>query len=128
MENEFMKRGYLLPEGCKDLIDVWKFKFPPGRDVWKPQFLFQAPWPTAKPQHKSPTPGPTAPPSPIVGEIVFSQTMTVGELAKAVKQKPVVIIADLMGLGVFATMNQLVSFEMAARVARRFGYTLRKEV
>ena len=19
-----MKRGYLLPEGCKDLIDVWK--------------------------------------------------------------------------------------------------------
>lgn len=22
MENEFMKRGYLLPDGCKDLIDV----------------------------------------------------------------------------------------------------------
>lgn len=22
MENEYMKRGYLLPEGCKDLIDV----------------------------------------------------------------------------------------------------------
>jgi len=22
MENEFMKRGYLLPNGCKNLIDV----------------------------------------------------------------------------------------------------------
>jgi hypothetical protein len=22
MENEFMKRGYLLPEGCKDMVDV----------------------------------------------------------------------------------------------------------
>lgn len=28
MENEFMKRGYLLPEGCKDLMDVWMPKKP----------------------------------------------------------------------------------------------------
>jgi hypothetical protein len=28
MENEFMKRGYLLPYGCKDLIDVLKPKGP----------------------------------------------------------------------------------------------------
>ena len=28
MENEFMKRGYLLPDGCKDLIDVLKPKGP----------------------------------------------------------------------------------------------------
>src|SRR6266403_1313852 len=26
MEHDFMKRGYLLPEGCKDLIDVLKSK------------------------------------------------------------------------------------------------------
>jgi hypothetical protein len=26
MENEFMKRGYLLPDGCKDLMDVLKPK------------------------------------------------------------------------------------------------------
>ena len=26
MENEFLKRGYLLPDGCKDLIDVLKLK------------------------------------------------------------------------------------------------------
>jgi hypothetical protein len=28
MENEFMKRGYLLPDGCKDLMDVLKPKEP----------------------------------------------------------------------------------------------------
>jgi hypothetical protein len=28
MENEFMKRGYLLPEGCKDLADVLKLREP----------------------------------------------------------------------------------------------------
>jgi hypothetical protein len=59
MEHDFMKRGYLLPEGCKDLIDVlekskrasqhpilffdlWKqekpllFKFKPTKPLWKP--------------------------------------------------------------------------------------------
>jgi hypothetical protein len=25
-ENEFMKRGYLLPDGCKDLADAMKLK------------------------------------------------------------------------------------------------------
>jgi hypothetical protein len=41
MEHDFMKRGYLLPEGCKDLIDVLKkSKQPPQHpvlwfDLWK---------------------------------------------------------------------------------------------
>jgi hypothetical protein len=26
MDNEFMKRGYLLPDGCKDLMDAWYLK------------------------------------------------------------------------------------------------------
>ena len=26
MEPDFLERGYLLPEGCKDLIDTWKRK------------------------------------------------------------------------------------------------------
>jgi hypothetical protein len=30
MDHDFMMRGYLLPEGCKDLIDVFKFK--PGHE------------------------------------------------------------------------------------------------
>ena len=34
-----MKRGYLLPEGCKDLIDVWK----------KPKQPWQDPIPTFTP-------------------------------------------------------------------------------
>jgi hypothetical protein len=30
MENEFMKRGYLLPKGCKDLGDVLMSKAQPA--------------------------------------------------------------------------------------------------
>jgi hypothetical protein len=59
MEHDFMKRGYLLPEGCKNLIDVLEkskeppehpvlflelprlqkpllFKFNPTKPFWKP--------------------------------------------------------------------------------------------
>lgn len=48
MERDFMKRGYLLPKGCKDLIDVLKLK--PNHEL-KHQL----------PQHFIPLPSPLPP-------------------------------------------------------------------
>jgi len=61
MENEFIKRGYLLPEDCKDLIDVLKPKIK-----------------QAAPPAQRATPAPLP---PVVGEITVAAQMTVVELA-----------------------------------------------
>ena len=98
-----MKRGYLLPEGCKDLTDVPKYK-------------------------AKPAPTPPAPLPPIIGEMKVAEQMTVVELAAVLKQKPFKIIADLMELGVFANVHQQVAFEIITQVVRKYGYTAKKVV
>jgi hypothetical protein len=87
MEYDYKKRGYLLPEGCKDLIDVMQ---PPGQPMQNPK-----------------APASPAPLPPIVGELMVPEQMTVAELAAVLKQKPLKIIADLMGMGVFANLNRM---------------------
>jgi hypothetical protein len=101
MENEYMKRGYLLPEGCKDLTDVPKYK-------------------------AKPAPTPPAPLPPIIGEMTVPSQMTVSELAAALTQKPFRIIADLMELGVFVTVKHQLDFDMIFRVMRKYGFTARR--
>src|ERR1019366_5115172 len=94
MEYDYKKRDYLLPEGCKDLIDALKPKVQP---------LQQSP--------AAPRPLP-----PIVGEMTFAGQMTVGDLAAVLKQKPFQVIVDLMELGVFANMHEQIVFETIAQV------------
>jgi hypothetical protein len=106
MENEYMQRGYLLPEGCKDLTDVLKPKFQAG-----PPLVQQA---TA------------APLPPIIGEMTVAAQMTVSELAVALAQKPFRIIADLMELGVFATVKQQIDFETISKVVRKYAFTAKR--
>lgn len=106
MENEFMKRGYLLPNGCKDLIDVLNANVHLTPSLLKPG---------------SPKPMP-----PITGEINMPPGMTVGELAQALSQKPFKIIADLMGFGVFANISQPLEFEVISKVMRMYGFTAKR--
>ncbi|MHB8524318.1 MAG: translation initiation factor IF-2 N-terminal domain-containing protein [Limisphaerales bacterium] len=107
MNNDYMKRGYLLPEGCKDLIDVLN--------------------PTL--QHKSAQESrTTAPLPPLIGEMTVPNQTTVRELAEVLKQKPFRIIADLMEIGVFATPHQQIAFDIIAQVVRRYGYAAKKAV
>jgi hypothetical protein len=101
MENEYMKRGYLLPEGCKDLSDIPKYK-------------------------AKPTPTPPAPLPPIIGEMTVPAQMTVSELAAALSQKPFRIIADLMGLSIFVTLEHQLDFDAISRVARKYGFTAKR--
>jgi hypothetical protein len=108
MENEYMKRGFLLPAGCKDLIDVWKFK---------PQ-----------PRSGRPTIPILALPPPITGVITIPAQMTVIELAAALAQEPLQFMFDLMDLGVFELPRHQLDFDTIARVARKYGYTVKKRV
>jgi len=108
MENEYMKRGYLLPEGCKDLIDVLESKAP------------------SKPV--APKSSPLVPLPPITGEMTVPAHMTVAELAAALAQKPFRIIADLMEIGVFAQVKQQLDFETISRVLRKYGFTAKRAV
>jgi len=109
-----MKRGYLLPEGCKDLTDVPKFKpatVPPG----------------SLPKSKSAPVSLEPPLPPVTGEIAFTEGMTVRQLADVLKQKPWKIMADLMAFKVMVTLNHAIPIEVVAKVARKYGFTVKKD-
>jgi hypothetical protein len=116
MENEYMKRGYLLPEGCKDLSDVAKLKqMPEGfLSSLTPNWAFYNP--TGKFSHQS------APLPPITRQVFISPGTTVKKLAALLEQKPIEIIEDLMKLGVFATVYDVIDFKTISEVARMHGY------
>ena len=124
MEHDYMKRGYLLPEGCKDLIDVLKLKAKFAHHYFSkpPTPLAQLPktYEVIKPVKQ-----PAALP-PIKGEIVVPDQATVSQIATLLGQKPFVIIADLMLIGVFAGVAQVLGFEAVSRVARKYGFIARK--
>jgi hypothetical protein len=124
MEHDFMSRGYLLPKGCKDLIDALKLKacfLPQGYEhllnisKMKPQVSFKFKAKQMQPPIPSPLP-------PLMGELVIPDQTTVAQLAALLGQKPVKIIADLMELGVFAAVSQLVDFNIVSDIARKYGY------
>src|SRR5688572_28299657 len=98
-EPDYSKRDYLLPAGCKDLIDVLKLKQQkedaqprgageplganqPGPFIWK-----STKW-------------------PITGEVVISEPISVQALAVLLGKRPFRLIADLMEFNIFANVNQ----------------------
>jgi len=59
--------------------------------------------------------------------ITIKPPIVVRELAEHLKQKPFKIIADLMQLGVFATVNQAIDESVAQRVCATYGYKFEVE-
>jgi len=106
---DYSKRGYLLPKGCKDLIDVINLQ---------KSAKLQWPWQVAQSSTESP---------PVTGAIVVREGISVGEFAALLGQKPFKIIADLMELGIFASLKQVVDFETMRRLARKYGYEAKRE-
>ncbi len=108
MSPDYSKRDYLLPAGCKDLIDVINLenaqRSKAGSQLGELLGV----------------------PPPITGDIVVAGNTTVGQLAELLEQKPFQIIADLMQLGVFATVKQVIGFEAILKVARKYGYAAKK--
>jgi hypothetical protein len=111
MENEFMKRGYLLPEGCKDLMDVLKLKQPwPMSDNPQAARLRKA-WEIA-----------TSPQPPIKGEIQIPRNTTVLDLAKLLGQDPSLFVLCLFMAGKPAKTKEALSFSIISEIARKYGY------
>jgi translation initiation factor IF-2 len=59
--------------------------------------------------------------------ITIKPPIVVRELAEQLKQKPFKIIADLMQLGVFATVNQAIDETVAQKVCYNYGYRFEVE-
>ena len=65
---------------------------------------------------------------PTTGEIVrMKQPVVVRELAEQIRQKPFSVIAALMELGIFATVNQPVDELAAQKVCAKFGFRFELE-
>jgi hypothetical protein len=104
MNPHYNKRGNLLPEGCKDLIDVLRLKEKSHEPLLRTS--------------------PSLP--PIIGEIIIPEHTTVSQLASLLNLKPFQIVADLMELGVFANVHNELTFKTIARIARKYGYTAKQ--
>jgi hypothetical protein len=122
MEHDYTKRGYLLPEGCKDLIDVLK-RNQQHEQHQLPKQHTQLPkeYETVLQPLKQPAPLP-----PIKGEIIIPAQTSVSQLATLLGLKQFQIIADVMQLGFFVTAKQPLSFEIIASVARKHGFIAKK--
>ncbi len=106
---EHFERGYLLPTGCRDLIDAIKLKAEP-----QPKIFLKPP---SAPAEQLPA---------LKGDLMVSEPTTVKQLAALLGEKPFKIIADAMELGVFATVNQTLSFEAISRIARKYGFIAKR--
>ena len=60
--------------------------------------------------------------------IEFESLISVKKLAALLGRKSLQIIADLLQMNVVVSMNQLVPFEVAARVARKYGFVAQRAV
>jgi translation initiation factor IF-2 len=82
-------------------------------------------------QREQPKPAAPAQPkfvAPTTGEvIIIKPPIVVRELAAQLKQKPFKIIADLMGLGVFATVNQAIDEKIAQQLCAKYGFRFEVE-
>jgi hypothetical protein len=118
MSFEHFERGYLLPKGCKDLIDVIGLhaeleiflKLPLVHSKLQPEIFLK----------------PTSPALGVKGDLFVSDQTTVKELAALLGQKAFQIIADAMELGIFANVNQSLGFKAISQIAQKYGYTAKR--
>ena len=84
-----------------------------------------------QPAREAAKPAPPAAPkfvAPETGEIItIKPPIVVRDLANALKQKPFIIIGDLMKLGVFATVNQAIDEKIARQICAKYGFRFEVE-
>jgi translation initiation factor IF-2 len=116
---EFTKRG--------DIRSIRGGTLPPGAPANR---LGTPAKPAQKTQGQSKPAEPAAPKVVLPADakvISIKPPIVVRELADQLKQKPFKIIADLMQLGVFATVNQAIDESVAQRVCATYGYRFEVE-
>jgi translation initiation factor IF-2 len=66
--------------------------------------------------------------APETGEVItIKPPIIVRDLANELKQKPFIIIGDLMKLGVFATVNQAIDEKIAQQICAKYGFRFEVE-
>src|SRR5581483_10566349 len=66
--------------------------------------------------------------APTTGELItLKPPIIVRDLAEQLKRKPFQIIADLMGLDVFANVNQAIDEEVAKKICAKYGFRFEVE-
>ena len=126
MDFEHFERGYLLPNGCKDLIDV--IKLHAQRET--KSFLHLKANIFIKPKPKvflKPDSQPLIQPVPNKGELLIPEPANASQLAALLGQQTSRILADAMLLGVFATPGQTLSFEVISKIARKYGFSAKSQ-
>lgn len=81
-----------------------------------------------KPRRDEKNEGKHIPPKAVLTQIKIPETLTVKELAEALKKTSAEVIKKLIGLGIMATLNQEVDFDTATIIADEFGVKAEKEV
>jgi translation initiation factor IF-2 len=102
-----------------------------GRQQTKPASRLPAGRQTAPPAREPPAKAAAPQPkfvAPATGEvIIIKPPIAVRELAAQLKQKPFKIIADLMDLGVFASVNQAIDEKIAQQLCAKYGFRFEVE-
>jgi hypothetical protein len=133
MTPEQYHRGYLLPPGCKDLIDVLRLQELEKQAMLQPPLRsglasitgsesFSHVWKINEAKLK---PLPIADPGFFL-EIQLGDTVRIQFLASVLGRKAAEILGDLMELGVFVTSEAEISFDEAAKLLRKYGLSARK--
>jgi hypothetical protein len=115
-ENEFMKRGYLLPDGCKNLTAASKF------NVQQPMHAKSLPLMPFKMLPKTPL---NVPPN---GMIAIPEHVTALQLAAMLRKKTSLIMLDILEMGQSVTLGQELTFETAAAIVRKYGFLAKRAV
>jgi translation initiation factor IF-2 len=98
-------------------------KYPPGR---KPGGESRGPEKASPATGRRPPAGPAAPvktaPPPPPKAIELPETLTVRDLARALRMSPIDVIKELMSNGIVASINQTIDYDTAEIVASELGF------
>src|SRR5438132_427427 len=110
-EPEIEKPRFLLPEGCKDLIDVIRLQQQREEHAEAERACFSISVTDASPEQ------------PLPKSVRLPDSVTVGDLASALHLKPFKVICSLMELNVFASLNTKIDYRTARTVCLHYGVT-----
>jgi hypothetical protein len=138
---ESEKPRYLLPDGCKDLIDVLRLRQRlvermrrpvPRGPALTPQSLtdsqkLSSHTPMTKIAHLAEAVPPTPDAFPrLPHSVILRDPITVGNLAQTLQLKPFELVAYLMHVNIFASMDYRLTFETASALCAYYGVVATK--
>jgi len=110
---------YLLPEGCKDLIDVLRRQHRRTRSSRKNESERSE----AKAKENPPSIPKSAAKEPITKSIAIPDPVIVHDLATILQLKAFQVLGVLLQMNILVNINQSVDFQTASSVCAHFGVT-----